>query len=283
MITVYDQGVCVGECADLFHAFAPLNGQLYCFFRRHRIDDGKRGESALWMAEWTGRKLIRERHLLDGCEDPRVIVHQGEILVFTVCPPQACHVLFSYPSGRTINLVMPEGLPMGKNWQPYSDGSHVMVLHSFQPWRWLDIDIYSGRVSVMSEQDLGLLGRASHDNYSIWRGGSNALRVNGEVRGTGHLTYMPHTHQPFLWKDTRAIFPAIFPTDWGIVDPVSLWESPDGLHLSISCSERDWFSSQRFASYILDLPEEIWHTTPIPTTALAATRPTHPRSPVSVP
>ena len=257
MITVYDQGVCVGECADLFHAFAPLGDQLYCFFRRHRIDDGKRGESALWMAEWTGRKLVRERHLLDGCEDPRVIVHQGEILVFTVCPPQACHVLFSYPSGRTINLVMPEGLPMGKNWQPYSDGSRVSVLHSFVPLRWLDIDIYSGRVTVTSEQDVGLEGRAPHDGYSVWRGGSNALWVDGAIEGMGHFTAGSAMHWPFKWTYGKEFSAAtlLLPNcrlEWcGVIDPTSRWDNK----LAVSCSERDWFSSQRFASYIIDLEE----------------------------
>jgi hypothetical protein len=144
-------------------------------------------------------------------------------------------------------------------------GGQLYAVQEFNPVRILRLDLAAESANMIAELESGLNLRSPHDSYWAFRGGSNALEIDGSLLGFGHITQMPWDHLPFQWhlggagpiecltanwhQDIRAM-------GYRIIDPCSFFRFKSGLYLSVVASDRDWFYGQRFATAIYRLRGE---------------------------
>jgi hypothetical protein len=217
VIPVYNQLVPAGEAADVFHSFAICNDEIFCAIRRHRIRDLY---NSLKPAEpYESRILSRKFDVLSGVftsapveimavgEDPRSIVVRGRPYVLTSNSPTENfnYTLFDVNDGKRINLEFQNAshLKYGKNWQPFVVEDRLYAIHSFSPFRILEIDTETGRTKVVFEMDAGLDLISPHDKFTHFRGGCPALVVNDEIVGFAHFTIDSGRHMLFQWISRR--------------------------------------------------------------------------------
>lgn len=260
-INVYDSVVKLGDWVDCFHAFAihPITQAVVCFHRRMLLTCPHAPKESF---------IYQHMKQIGYGEDPRVFVHYNKVYVLAHSklsgfPIYKLYVDDDAPVTVKISL---EDIPFGKNWMPFSQGSAILAVHSFAPFRVLAINANDGQAAtVICEENYSLALPAPHDGYSMFRGGGNVLLEQGHLLGTGHMTIRPDFHAPFIWRSASSKFaPTLEMIDvrelrtdgFGVIDPTSLHRDADGkLWMGLSCSERDWFSGQRFASYLCELED----------------------------
>lgn len=156
-----------------------------------------------------------------------------------------------------------EGLPLGKNWQPFIKNNELFILHSFSPLRVIKLKS-DGIVEIVHEQETQFDISASHDNYTMFRGGSNGITsTDGYIYGFGHITLKNYKHNIFMWRlsptwdlDVRISSETMMLNEIGyqICDPTSFFQSGSDFFLGFALSERDWFHAQKFADLLVRLP-----------------------------
>src|SRR6266480_612276 len=276
VIPLYSKFVRVGETADLFHSFAVSGNELVCAFRRHKISNTE--TSSEWVHSYQSQILLQNfdlsagtfvsepEEIMDVGEDPRCIAIRGRPYILSSNPPGlSCnYILFDITARKRINIMTDaDRFRYGKNWQPFVFDDKLYAIHGFSPFRILRIDIETGRGDIVFEKDMGLNAVASHDRYTCFRGGCTALVLNDEIVGFGHLTVDPGRHAVFQWTfspvrqqisiscdlDVKILTAQAF----NVIDPTCFFSLHDKYYLGVSCSNRDWFYGQTYASFLLEL------------------------------
>jgi hypothetical protein len=139
----------------------------------------------------------------------------------------------------------------------------LYAIHGFSPFRILRIDAETGKSNIVFEKDMGLNAVAAHDRFTCFRGGCSALVLADEVVGFGHLTTDAGHHSIFQWNFSPARQQINISCDldvrfltaqgFNIVDPTCFFASRGKYYLGVSCSNRDWFFGQTYASFLLEL------------------------------
>ena len=280
VLPVYSQFVRAGECADVFHSFAACGNECYCVIRRHRIRDlhnplkpAADYESRILYQKFdisTGTMIGDAVEILSVGEDARAIALSGKPYVLTSNSP-GCnfnYVLLDVNARRRVNLQFASScrLEYGKNWQPFVFDNRLFAVHSFSPFRILEIDAETGHTKIVLERDTGLNTVSPHDRYTHFRGGSSAIVLNGDLLGFAHLTLDSGRHLPFRWAFSPSTFQVSLTFDVDVsflaaqglhvIDPTSFFEFRQKLYLGLSCSNRDWFYGQEFRSVLLEIEAE---------------------------
>ena len=282
----------IGEITDCFYSFFLLEHQLYSVHRRHRLfsyenwpETEKDVTSQIIYTAYKGKNHstpVSEKILHSG-NDPRVVSDNEKAFVLS----QGClHSRIAYyltilPDNTTLKLSLGKGVQWGKNWQPYLRNGELFVIDSISPFRVNKIDITTGFVSLLKEIPTDFTLAAMHDNYSILRGGSNALVEKKTLYGWGHATTRPYIHIPYVWERNEdqvsvsflQIHSVFRELGYNIVDPTSFFHW-DGEHfaLGVSCSQRDWFHSQWFLNGLLIFKKEDFFKKRIPKFSVESTR-----------
>jgi len=276
LVTVHDRYAELGELVDVFHSFCPDGEALVCAFRRMRL--ASPGQDYLvrpaYFSEVHVTTLRRQggalvsglaRRLTDG-EDPRAFLLDGAPMVLVHRPRARAtpYRLCDLRRGTAVDLAVDPawGFAAGKNWQPFGFEGRLYVVHGFAPLRVLAFDPVTGRGEPVLERDVGLDFPAHYDGYTMFRGGTAVAVAGGGLAGLGHMTTEPGRHVPFAWRlapdGTLALglgsgFQPLADEGLGVVDPTS-WFVWDGRwHVGLSCSNRGWFSAQRFASFLAEI------------------------------
>ena len=266
----------LGSQADAFYSFFQLQGEVWSVHRRFNLDP-----PSLAHSEERYRSLIvltRYRRLDDGLhphaerilgagEDPRVVSDGTQAYVLSRIYRRegqgtAEYRLFLLPAGREHDIVVPPGLKVGKNWQPFIKEGRLFAVHGFSPLTILELRP-DGEAHVVHQQETAFGLPAPHDGFTMVRGGSNGLVCGDSVVGLGHLTVTRDDHRPFVWVldaaarltlSIPATFFALRSKGFNIVDPTSLLIIDGELHLGLCASEREWFFGQRFLNLLIRLP-----------------------------
>jgi hypothetical protein len=284
IIPLYRQFARIGETADVFQSLAVCGDEVICAIRRHRIQDvynrarpSNPYESRILLRRFdipSGTFVSEAEAIMPVGEDPRCIVLRGRPYVLTPNSPgeHFNYVLFDVNARRHINVeVCGSGdFVYGKNWQPFVFDDELYAVHSFAPFRILHLDAQTGKAAVVFEKEAGMEAAAPHDRYSHFRGGGSALVVGDEIVGFGHFTIDSGRHLPFRWtfSPARQQFSLFHDVDlrflgqqgYRIVDPTSFFSFRGKLYLGLSCSNRDWFYGQTFASFLLELESDTHHS-----------------------
>jgi hypothetical protein len=289
VIPVYRQFVRDRETADLFHSFAACGDEVVCAIRRHGIRDVYNAAtpppyesriflqqfdlpSGKFVADPSNGQVIAPMEIMPVGEDPRCIGVGGRPFVLTANSPgqNLNYVLFDVNAQKRINIEFRSGtsshVRYGKNWQPFVFDDELYAVHGFSPFRILKIDAATGACDVVFEKEIGFDLAAPHDKFTHFRGGSSALVLDGEIVGFAHFTLDSGRHMLFRWTfspangtvslqcdvDTRFLTAEGF----HIIDPTSFFAFRGQLYLGLSCSNRDWFYGQTYASFLLELQND---------------------------
>ncbi|MEQ9366157.1 MAG: hypothetical protein RIF32_18085 [Leptospirales bacterium] len=261
----------IGDITNCFYAFFFLEQTLYSVHRRHRLfslphwpKNASENLSQVVLTRYIARDPLRiesEEVLCDG-NDPRVVSSGSEAVVLSEGTVHSGieFYLTRLPARKRIVVTRAAGVPRGKNWQPYLKNGQLYVVDSIAPFRTNRLHPETGVIAPEQEYPIDLDLPAAHDNYSVLRGGSNAIVHGDAVYGWGHATQKEYSHVPYVWKlsDTGPTISfsnlhAFFRSKgYHIVDPVSFIEWDDEhFALSVSCSQRDWFHSQWYLNALL--------------------------------
>jgi hypothetical protein len=261
--------------ANAFFAFFALHDKLMSVHRRFNLDlpglASHRYRSDIILTEYVVSDHrfhpCSERTLCTG-EDPRV-VSDGE-RAFVVCrggltedaDGAETYKIVALPAAVETRIVPPHGFKLGKNWQPFLKDGRLFAVQNFAPLTILEL-ARDGRAEVVHQKPTQYWIPAPHDNFTMVRGGSNAVSIGDSLLGLGHLTIARNDHRPFFWVldrsfDLSLIVPHSFlglrARGFNIVDPTSLFHFRGRIYLGLSASEREWFYSQRFLNLLVDLP-----------------------------
>lgn len=263
-----------GALFDCFYAFTYWRGAFWSANRRHRMfepdrwpNDDASYTSRIILTEWyeepIGLVPLREVNLGPG-NDPRIALVGGRPIVLfrgTIHDKEP-YYLYDVAAEKMIPIkIKDQWFTYGKNWVPFDDNGQLGAVHSVSPVRLLRIDPASGIGRVTSEHENSFDPKAAHDDFSMLRGGTNARKLGGRIIGLGHATFRPWRHHPFAWVIepdgtcstlSSADFDPMVRAGFGIIDPTSLIELPDGrLFIGVCGSERDWFFDQSFVEALL--------------------------------
>lgn len=285
----------LGEKANIFRAFFIQNGKLKSVHRRFNLlPIHAHASSKNWASDiiYTSYKKKRsffkqkgtfwresdQRPLTTGV-DPRVVSEgQDAYVVFLDLDPDQNlrhkYRVVHLPSNETTYYESVPNLPLGKNWQPFIRDGRLFVLHGFAPCAVFELKP-NGVAELVFANDQGFSTPVSHDNYSIYRGGCNAIQgVDGKFYGYGHANYDCYLHSIFPWSldSTNKVvcedvfaFKALTDKGYHIHDVTSFFQYEESLYMGIALSERDWFHTQRFADILLQTPlngrpvSEVWN------------------------
>ena len=289
-IRVYGQFVRDRETADLFHSFAACGDDVLCVIRRHGIRDVHNAaktpplyesrillqkfdiSSGKFIPDGSSDRPLDPVEIMSIGEDPRCIAVWDRPFVLTANSPgqNLNYVLFDVNAKKRINIEFRGNsgskVRYGKNWQPFVFEDELYAVHGFSPFRIVKIDVETGGCEVVFEKDIGFDLVAPHDRFTHFRGGSSALVLGGEIVGFAHLTIDSGRHMLFRWTfspsrqqvslccDVDTWFLAA--EGFQIVDPTSFFSFRDKLYLGLSCSNRDWFYGQTYASFLLELEDD---------------------------
>lgn len=262
----------IGDITDCFYSFFLLENKLYSVHRRHLLfsfDNWPKSSS-----DYTSHIILTcynnknteeiafEKFLCEG-NDPRVVSNGktayvlSESTLYSDIPYYSLSIL---PEGKKISVTLGKGVEKGKNWQPILIENTLYVIDSISPFKLNVLNTDSGLITNTKEIQVDFTLKALHDNYSILRGGSNAICKDGVFYGWGHATTKPYSHVPFIWEYNQdnvitsfVNIHSFFKTNgYNIVDPTSFFEwDDDCFALGVSCSQRDWFHSQWFLNGII--------------------------------
>jgi len=266
----------VGQLVNCFFSFFVLEEILYSVHRRHRLfsfDNWPQQESdnlsQIVLTEYINKnpnEACKEETLCNG-NDPRVVSDGNRAFILSegAVHSNIKYKLTIFPENKNIELSLGNDVVFGKNWQPIFYNNELYVIDSISPFIINKIDIQTGLIEKVNQIEIDFELSASHDKYPILRGGSNAIVKNDIFYGWGHATTKPYSHIPFIWEyDGKCVttsFINIYTTfkkdGYAIVDPTSFIEwDEDNFALGVSCSNREWFHSQKFLNGLLIIKKE---------------------------
>lgn len=267
----------IGEKADVFKAFFIIDGNLRSIHRRFRLlPVHAQGHVENWASDlvyttYSKRGAlfakIAEKEITPGL-DPRVVTDgtQGYIVGLSLLPEEKFkheYKVIHLPSFKITTYQSIPQLPLGKNWQPFMRDGKLFIMHGFAPCAVYELKPDgTAENSFISKQ--GYEKPVSHDNYTIYRGGSNAIQAeDGNYYGYGHINFDSHIHKVFPWsmdQQNQVVcfddfpFQALTDKGYNIHDVTSFFQHDDYLFMGVTLSERDWFHTQRFANILLKTP-----------------------------
>lgn len=260
-----------GEPLDCFFAFAYWNGHFWSAHRRHVMHPpdawpepaqySSRIHVTQWREDEEGLHPIWSVDIGAG-NDPRITLVDEKAIVLFRGAINSEHEYYLYDIGddRLVPITLPSSITFGKNWAPFATQGKLGALHGFDPIHMLEIDCSTGSATLFSVRTNPFSARAGHDNYSILRGGSNAINLGQHLLGFGHSTSAPYSHYPFLWRlsadgNLSIVFDMQFEplskAGFSIIDPTCLVIAEKRSFVGLCCSERDWFYDQSFTEILL--------------------------------
>ncbi len=266
----------VGQLVNCFYSFFILEETLYSVHRRHllfSLDNWPKKESdnlsQIILTEYLDKnpsEVSFEKFLFNG-EDPRVTSNDKQAFVLSKFGLflDKKYILTILPENKKIEIILDNDVVFGKNWQPVCYNNELYVIDSISPFKINKIDIQTGIMSKINQVDVDFELRTPHDNYSILRGGANAVVKNGVFYGWGHATINTYTHIPYIWEYNGQcvttsflnIYKPFKKQGYHIVDPTSFFEwDEEYFALGLSCSNREWFHSQKFLNALLLIKKE---------------------------
>ena len=261
----------IGEITNCFYSFFLLNKTLYSVHRRHRLfspDHWPKNESdnlsQIILTEYIHKnpqQISSEKVICNG-NDPRVVSDGNRAFVLSegAVHSDVNYVLTILPEEKNIPIQLGAGVSKGKNWQPLIKDDELYVIDSISPFRENKIDLSTGIITKETEIDSDFNIVASHDNYSILRGGSNAILHADTIYGWGHATVKSYSHIPYIWKyNSNGVVTSflnihfVFKNNgYNIVDPCSFFEwDKEHFAFTLSCSQSEWFHPQWFLNALI--------------------------------
>lgn len=265
----------IGDLADCFYSFFTFQEKLYSVHRKHRlfsIEDwpqkASENFSQIILTEYQNKQIdhiVSEQVICNG-NDPRAIASKKNVFILSqgALHSNIIYNLTIFPEMKTIPIQLGNGVKIGKNWQPFIKNETLFLIDSIAPFTINKVDINTGIVSLYKEIETDFSLKTNHDNYTIFRGGTNGVVIENSIYGWGHATTHPHSHIPFIWEYAHgtmsSTFTNIYTTfkeqGYSIVDPTSFMEwDHEHFALGLSCSQRDWFYSQYFMNVLLIIPK----------------------------
>jgi hypothetical protein len=278
IILLDEKVVRVGGSGDFFHSYCHIEKDLYSVNGRlpvlpyYRLGSPEFLNDQIFCnrygAEQNGFKLVGRTALGRG-GDPRVVSNQKKAYAISILVesdtngrPVVGATLHDLREDRAIAIrVASPDFVYGKNWQPFLRGDELFVVHELTPFRILRVDTCSGLAEVVREFDISFKLPCYHTSYPMFRGGSNAVLVNGALLGIGRATSQRYRHHPFLWSFMDGHLEVLF-TDffypfhksgYNIIDPTSLFFDGEDLLFGLCCSERDWAHTQLVSNFLIRL------------------------------
>jgi hypothetical protein len=262
-----------GELVDCFYAFTEFKDTLYSAHRRHSLfefDNYASNEiyvSDIYLTEWVVKESgleVRDQKFIGPGNDPRIVATNDDIYVLyrgKLGDPNE-YYLYKFSSGDCIPLYITNPwISFGKNWAPVIYKNKLFAVHGFAPFRIVEIDTDTGEVSLYKQQEVLPTMQASHDKYSMLRGGSNAIydSVSNCIYGLGHITVQPHLHIPFVYsyeidsENFNCLLNSnfLYKSGFNICDPTSIFYWRGRLAVGATYSVRDWFYEQKFKNILI--------------------------------
>lgn len=264
----------IAQTVNCFYAFFIINEDLYSVHRRHKLfsydnwpQNKSENLSQIVLTKYIDKNIqniqnIHSEVVLCNGNDPRV-VSDGKvayILIEGALYEDDRYTLIIFPSMKRVKVISKIDSDFGKNWQPLIDNNELYIVNSISPFKVNKLDTLSGMLTQQYVKNIDFQLNATHDNYSILRGGSNALVANDIYIGWGHATVKSYQHIPYLWKLNNSgvsinfvnIYSFFLENGYGIVDPSAFFEwDVNSFALSVSCSQRDWFHPQWFLNGLI--------------------------------
>ena len=278
----------IGEYVDCFYSFFIMDNNLYSVHRKHKLfsfDNWPKTEikdiSQIILTKYHNKnpeEVVSQEVLCNG-NDPRVICDNKTAYVLSegAINSGILYTLTILPERKKIVLKPGKDVKAGKNWQPTLIGNELYVIDSISPYQLNRINPETGLVSKVQQFEVDLSLKAIHDNYSMLRGGSNALYINKNIHGWGHATVKPYNHIPYIWEHNDKGVSICFidfhnhfkKTGYNIVDPASFFEwDEEYFGLSLSCSQREWFHPQLFMNALVLIKKTDFFKRSIPPPAI---------------
>jgi hypothetical protein len=199
----------IGQLTNCFYSFFRLDGTLHSVHRRHRLfsfDNWPQTESEnlsqIILTEYLNNNpnQISSEEVICKGNDPRVASdgHKAYVLSEGAVHSGVLYTLTTLPEKKNVSVKLGDGVERGKNWQPVIKNENLYIIDSISPFKINILDIHTGLITKVNQVDTDFNLKASHDNYSILRGGSNAIAENDILYGWGHATVSPYCHVPFI-------------------------------------------------------------------------------------
>ncbi len=235
-------------------------------YAKGKLQDSSNILSTYHLAD--GRLELKDERTLGHGTDPRVVSDDKMAFVFQLMRRDAdqeksFYRVLKLPDEVSFDIEDVDGLPLGKNWQPFLKDGKLYAVYGFDPLTVLEIS-EGGRTKVVASKPTQLDIFPPHQRFSMFRGGTNGVMADdGCLYGVGHTTVRNFRHDIFMWRldsswnlDIRLSPDTIELNERGflITDPTSLFVHDGALYLGLALSERDWYFEQKFADILIRLP-----------------------------
>jgi hypothetical protein len=284
VILLDDQQFEIGDTARLFHSIVfGRDGRMHLLCRHEKIRGARESVDPTLFQSKTEHSVYDLSASLK-LQSRRVIDDSGEECRTWQQPDGTPYALFMHTNTglmqgydfrianlntgdiQTINFPGGMNFPKGKNWMPFAlNEREIGFVHGNNPLRILACDPATGATrEVYADAGSVTTIQAMHDNFNIFRGGTNLIPNGAGWEGYGHTTSEPYIHLPYKFHlikkaDGGFDFTMKFDLDlsplqeagFSILDPTAYFDDPDGNRwLALCCSERTWFWGQRILSLL---------------------------------
>ncbi|MEM7184322.1 MAG: hypothetical protein AAF518_25715 [Spirochaetota bacterium] len=244
--------------------FISLHGEMpIVTFHQRRITDTK--IARLYKTEYKltnqGLQESNKKYLGLGA-DPRIVSNGTVAYAYVIGYGEAKHPAFLYSSldDSLLPLKAEKNFAWGKNWQPFIQDEKLFIVHSLSPFHIYEINLQTYTLEPIHLADTDFALAAHFTNYTMLRGGANAISEEDTIYGIGRASTQPYKHYPFLWSSYQKQAPIIQFIDFfqqlshrgfSIIDPTSFFKQKNTLFMGLCCSETCWFFSQDFLNILL--------------------------------
>lgn len=256
---------------DIFYSFCrikenfiSLHGEMNIeTFHKRRRADSKIAKLYKCEYELSQNGLIQTNKKYIGLgADPRMVSNGKSAYAYVTGYGKAGYPAFLYveKDDSLHPLKADADFVWGKNWQPFLKDDRLFIVHELSPYTVYEINLetYTLEQRTFVHSSLGLT--AHFTNYTMFRGGANAIAEDDAVYGLGRASAQPYKHLPFLWSSYLNESPVFQFVDFfypfnvkgfSILDPTSFFKGKDNLYIGLACSETCWFHEQQFLNILL--------------------------------
>ena len=266
-IKIYNRYHELGDWVEKFHSFVVSNVEIWCAYRRDVLSANPDGQNTeVWWRRFdlNIQDFVGDAELVARwAEDPRAVNVGSKtyILLTRTGGAESRYTLYDVNEDRQVDLHCPaEPFIFGKNWMPFERGDQLFAVVGFNPFTIVSIDVVEGWVEKIVEWNVGLQLPWAQDGFTQWRGGGSALVEEGHLYGFGHRTLDTDNHRPFYFDYEFDDFGFGVESNLDldvkgarIIDPTSFFKFRDRYYVGVACSERSWFSAQRFQSWLFEV------------------------------
>lgn len=254
----------------LGNSFISIHGEMHIetFHKRRQGVSTKVAKAYRCEYELTenGLNQISKEYIGLGA-DPRFVSDGNNAYAYVIGYGEAKHPAFLYVAkdNSLHPLVADDDFDWGKNWQPFLKDGSLFVVHELNPYSVYKIDLETFRLEKCFSIDSDFAFPAHYTNFTMFRGGANAICEDDHVVGIGRASAQPYRHLPFIWSSYKNQAPIIQFFDFfnqfsnkgfSIADPTCFFKDDNTVFLGLACSETLWFFQQQFLNLLLVVDED---------------------------